>query len=401
MPMKHRTATLVTRGPRRRHQVSRARQPEGNARLAFVAVLVGLTLAGCSGAATVSHTGSMLAARDQHTATLLADGRVLITGGRPGDINSPSLASAEIYDPKAGTFTATGSMTTPRSFHTATLLSDGRVLIAGGEDASNPPNDLASAELFDLKAGTFSPTGSMGKPRSGQSATLLKDGRVLLIDDFGTSADLYDPKTGVFTPTGPMSRSRHSYTATLLSDGRVLITGGDDENFNPMRSAELYDPGSGTFMSTGSMTTPRDAHSATLLKDGRVLIAGGDVTLNHILATAELYDPATGAFAQTGSMVAARDSHTATLLSGGRVLLAGGSGQTSDPNGLIVASAELYDPNTGTFSATGSMSMPRYQDTATLLADGRVLVAGGSSLKKTLASAEVYNPNSGTFGPAD
>ena len=402
MPMERSTATVVGLGPRIRYQVARTWRARGIVRLAVVGLLASLSLAGCAGAATVSHSGSMLVARDQHTATLLLDGRVLIVGGRSSDVDDSSgLASAEIYDPKAHTFTATGSMTTLRTGHTATLLADGRVLITGGEDASNPPNELASAELFDPKTGAFGPTGSMSKPRAAHTATLLKDGRVLITDDFGTSADLYDPKTGKFTPTGSMSTPRHSYTATLLSDGRVLITGGDDENFNPMPSAELYDPGSGTFTATGSMTSAREAHSATLLEDGRVLIAGGDVRLNHILDTAEIYDPATGAFEQTGSMVVARESHTATLLVDGRVLLAGGSGLPSDPNGPIVASAERYDPSTGKFSATGNMSIPRYQDTATLLADGRVVIAGGSSLKNVLASAEIYDPNTGSFGPAN
>ena len=287
--------------------------------LAVVGLL--MALAGCSGPS--SQSGSMLTPRDEHTATLLSDGRVLIVGGRPNDDGS-SLSSAELYDPKTGIFTATGSMTVARSFATATLLDDGLILIAGGEDASQ--TDLNSAELYDPSTGNFSPTGSMAKPFGG-SATRLLDGRVLVIDDLGASAEVYDPKTGTFTPTGSMSASRSRYTATLLVDGRVLVVGGVNSDFQGLATAETYDPSTGRFSPTGSMAVAREAQIATLLPNGKVVVAGGDgggSASSPILASAELYDPKTGTFSPTGMMVHSGTDETTTQLQDGRVLLAGG-----------------------------------------------------------------------------
>jgi Galactose oxidase, central domain/Kelch motif len=383
-------------------------------------------------------TGSMTAERAYQTATLLADGRILMTGGwgsvRQGNLilQGEVLASAELFEPKTGTFSPTGSMTVPRNQHTATLLADGRVLISGGYGSGEV---LASAELYEPKTGTFSPTGSMTVPREGHTATLLADGRVLIAGgDDGSNAlntaEIFDPKTFTFSPTGPMTTPRTEATATLLSDGRVLIVGGSGprtsspnqtsaELYDPktgtfsatgsMRTARAghYDPTTGTFSATGSMRTARAGHTATLLPDGRVLVAGGSGTDGQGLTSAELYDPQTGTFSVTGSMTAGRFQQTATLLPGGRVLVAGGfidggmaAGGTNTAASSL-ASAELYDPTTGTFSATGSMGTPRAGHTATLLPDGRVLVAGGSTntAGDNLASTQLYDPRTGTFGP--
>ena len=343
-----------------------------------------------SPAATLRHgafspAGSMANERADSTATLLSDGRVLVAGGWDGSLGK-SLATAEMYDPATGSFSQTGSMTVARDFHTATLLPDGRVLVAGGYDGSAA---LATAELYDPNTGTFSLTGSMAAARGYDTATLLPDGRVLIAgggpDPAGlASAELYDPKTGRFSPTGSMTTARWLHTASLLPDGRVLIAGGARQGV--LATAEIYSPKTGTFSPTGSMTGPRYNHTATVLSDGRVLVAGGyhacSQSACEVVSSAELYDPKTGSFRATGPMTGGRAQYTATLLSDGRVLIAGGAG-----NGPL-ATAELYDPATGTFSPTGSMADSHYDHTATLLSYGDVLIAGGYGP----ASAELYTP---------
>ncbi len=326
-------------------------------------------------------TGSLNAARDDATATMLRDGRVLIVGGWNAQIGD--LASAELYDPHAGTFASAGSSSVVRSGHTATLLADGRVLIAGG--------DSANAGLFDPAVGTFTPTGSMTRPRRLAAAVLLRDGRVLIMGGEGdASAELYDPATGTFTGTGSMSQERSrsmdvsadSPGALLLPDGRVLVVG--MRGAGDSRMTEIYDPATGKFTGAGRMSVAREAYSATLLADGRVLVAGGLAPIHRTgqffvnpkdsLASAEVFDPGTGEFARTGSMIAARFDHGAVLLDDGLVLVIGGEGSDG-----ALWSCELYDPATGRFGPTGSIPDARARYAVSVLADGRVLLAGGSS----------------------
>jgi hypothetical protein len=312
----------------------------------------------------------MTAVRGGGAATLLRDGRVLFSGGyNCGAAGEDGIwASAELFDPATGTFSPTGSMAAPRSQHTSTLLDDGRVLITGGLSGSSPPTGgaitlagyrtvevdsfLATAEIYDPTTGTFGKTGSMSGPHRGHTATLLADGRVLVIGNggetsaAGTAADVYDPATGTFSRTGSMKYGRWLHTATLLADGRVLILGGRTAKDSVRATAELYDPGSGRFSSAGSMRDGRQQHTATRLPDGRVFIAGGywsDGQSWRVLSSTEMYDPASGQFREVGSMGTARQGHGAVLLGDGRVLIVGGE-ELGNNGATGVSRAVLYQP---------------------------------------------------------
>jgi uncharacterized repeat protein (TIGR01451 family) len=340
---------------------------------------------------TFTTTGSLATARSSHTATLLTSGEVLVAGGIGTAASGGYLASAELYVSWAGIFSARPSMATARDSHTATRLPGGQVLIAGGYDNGTP---LASAELFDPTLFGFSSTGSMATARFYHTATLLPGGEVLIAGGYGTtgtlsSAELYDPGSGTFTPAGSLATGRYNHTATLLPSGEVLIAGGYGTT-GAVASAELYDPASGTFTFAGNMVTPRYVHTATLLTNGKVLIAGGTGLAD--LANAELYDPGAGTFTPTGSLVTARTYCTATLLPSGSVLVVGGWGSSG-----LLGSAELYDPVAGTFAATGSLVTARQVQTATLLPNGKVLIVGGQGASGFVASGELYTPTFGTF----
>lgn len=348
---------------------------------------------------TFTRTGDVITIRALHTATLLQDGRVLIAGGVSGSIDSVT-PTAELYDPATGIFTATGKMTTPRRSHAAAVLPDGRVLIAGGFGPLLSPqpagcpwlpsscNPLASAELYDPATGTFTRTGDMIA-----SGTASGGGQAILLPNgkvfiaANLAAQLYDPSTGTFTAAGPyIDKAPAVYTATLLADGRVLITGCDLASCNS-GVTELYDPATDTFSLTSLMSDWYSVNTATLLLTGKVLFVGqSDDTA--LAAYAEVYDSATGTFAPIGNTIWPHDGYTATLLSGGTVLIAGGRSL----GGAGGTGAELYDPITGRFSTTGTMATARYGHKATLLRDGRVLIAGGVNDSGWISSAELYVP---------
>jgi hypothetical protein len=342
---------------------------------------------------TFERTGDMTEARWAHRATLLLDGRVLITGGE-------NVTSAEIFDPATGTFTPTGRMSGSHRVHAAVRLADGRVLIAGGFGSR-------SAEIFDPATGTFSPTGEMLEAQGGHSATLLADGRVLIVggqtvDAPSARAEIFDPNDGTFSFAAAYATESSIIpgapgpiwaTANLLSDGRVLVVAN-----NP---PELYDPATGTFMRSAALFTGDHQygmywHNATSLADGRVLITGGndDWTCRGLWSW-EIYDPASDTFTSAGRMTASRDLHTGTLLRDGTVLLAGGGDGWCHSSTLDLA--EIFDPATGSFFRTGRMTRSRGGHTATLLNDGSVLITGGHSYwpSEVIRSAEIYRP-----GPA-
>ncbi|MFY0563826.1 kelch repeat-containing protein [Archangium lansingense] len=325
--------------------------------------------------------GAMSLSRGVHTATLLSNGLVLVAGG--GNYGG-HMAKAEVYNPATGTWSPIADMASARSWHTATPLSNGQLLVAGGYGNGGI---LATAELYAPATGTWSSTRALSLARYHHTATRLSSGRVLVAGGQGGSgaplatAEVYDPSTGRWTATGAMTTARRWHTATLLSNGKVLVAGGSG-----VLTAEVYDPATGTWSPTGSMATPRQDHTATLLSNGKVLVSGGG-SGSGVLATAELYDPATGTWSSTGTMNVARNYHTATRLTSDKVLVAGGFNGSS-----YQATAEVYDPATGAWSAAPSMSSPRLDHEATLLPNGQVLVVGGrNSGSSYLAASEVYD----------
>ena len=334
--------------------------------------------------------GNMTTARADHTATLLPNGKVLIAGGQGGGFQD--LASAELYDPSTRTFAATGSMIMPRHAHSATLLADGRVLIAGGSQGVNPGTAVFTTEIYDPSTGAFTATGNLTSIGGeiyaiGDVTTLLPDGRVFVAAT--NNAEIYDPQSGTFTPTGPyVDPSIMDATVTLLTNGKVLATGVSGCPTSCSNGeAELFDPQSGTFGVTGPMLAksfPDYGYSATLLTDGRVLFLGND----DYSADAEVYDPAAGTFASAGSTVS-QELAPASRLTDGTVLIAGGL----LPGGNGSTYAVLYVPASGTFEHVGEMTAGRHSHTATSLPDDTVLITGGfSGWPIPTSSAEVYKP---------
>jgi hypothetical protein len=349
--------------------------------------------------------------RAGHTATLLNDGTVLVVDGGDLDIDSllVSFPSAEIFDPSQGKFSSTGSPCIAREFHTATLLESGKVLIAGGNEFNGYPTWLPAtptAELYDPASHSFKNTGSMKAARTQHTATVLADGRVLIVGGSTSvealaTTEIYDPEAGGFVAAASLTSARRDHSATMLPSGKVLIAGGENDK-EALASAEIYDPVTNSFSETGAMTSPRSGHTATLLANGKVLITGGNSSPGLIsntspLASAELYDPISGVFSPTASMTTGRIGHTATLLPNGGVLITGG--YIEYLNSVVVpfgdgsiSSAEIYDPASSSFSPTDSMNVPRFWHSATTLQDGSVLIAGGIAAELALASAEIYKP---------
>ena len=328
---------------------------------------------------TMTHGG-----RQWHVATLLGNGKVLVAGGM---VQSSVLSSAELYDPATGIWAGTGALNTARDVPTSILLPNGQVLVAGGYGVGVA---LSGAELYDPGSGNWIVTGMMNSARAGHTATLLANGLVLVAGGYNgawlSSAELYNPTTGQWTSSGSLNTTRDYHTATLLPSGKVLVAGGYDNNPNgTLSSAELFDPATGIWTTTGSLNQARGNHTATLLSNGKVLVAGGSNQTNS-LASAELYDPATEQWTMTSIMSYARVYHTATLLSDGKVLVAGGPGYNPG------SSSELYDPSSETWSMTGGLNTPRSTHTATLLPNGQVLAAGGvDNTGFVLSGSEIFH----------
>ncbi len=311
--------------------------------------------------------------RASHTATVLQDGRVLIAGGfkkGPDGYSQIYSLTAELFDPKTESFVRTGDMNVRRAGYTATLLPSGKVLIAGG---FTDDGMTSTAEQYDPLSQTFSLVGSMSSPRGGSTATLLPNGDVLIAGGGDgtatTSADLFHPATNQFSPTGAMTVPRLAHTATLLPDGKVIMIGGANAH-TVLSSAELYNPAAGTFTPAGTMKLPRYKHAAILLKDGHTLILGGsdERDWQGKYNSAEIYDWRSRKFTATADMVSARFKLPGTViqLGNGNVVICGGS-----------KTVEVFDFLTKRFQAAAELDQPHYYGTASLLNDRTILIVGG------------------------
>lgn len=326
-------------------------------------------------------------------ATLLQDGRVLVTGGSPVD-GGGALTAAQLIDPASQSIQTTGSLLSPRCGHAATLLANGQVLVAGGSSLEWSSTGYRSAELFDPSTGTFHATGDMTTARWGPNlrAVRLATGEVLVVGGnaggAAPSAEIYDPAAGTFQAVGAPTFRHEGFSLTALGDGQVLLLGAEDAGASLPTPAERFDPVLRTFTPTARPITFHAWHTATLLPDGSVLVAGGGQYLNNTEAVpstaAECFDPITRTFRATGSMIATRRNHGATLLSDGRVLIVGGTSFVG-PMEL----AEVYTPAAGTFALTGSLVVARRNPVLVAWPQGQPLVLGGDSPDNPLGTHEV------------
>ncbi|MFE5911279.1 Kelch repeat-containing protein [Streptomyces wedmorensis] len=334
------------------------------------------------------------------SAVRLADGRVLIAGG--GDDRLAAQDGTALFDPRSAAWTGAAPLREARRMHSTTLLADGRVLVAGGSGGpqSYPDRALATAEVYDPVRRSWSDGGRMAQARCGHSATLLPDGRVLVAGGTAArspdserslaSAELFDPKSGRWTPTGPMLDARSFHPSASLPDGTVLVAGGwaatrrDWRGGAGLAYCERYDPATGRWTPTGGFAAARSGHRLTALADGTVLATGGgdpDAGSQgrpdpYSRATAERYDPATGSWSREADMPCGRALHEAVRLPTGEVLVVGGTNDALGDAGY--RSAARYDPRFGTWSEEPGMAVGRADFAAALLADGRVLVVGGT-----------------------
>lgn len=353
----------------------------------------------------IVQTASLLEARVNHTATLLKDGRVFLAGG----ISQAGLAkTAEIYEPNVSAWRTTGVLSSPRHLHTATLLRDGRVLLVGGVGRGNVV--VSQSEIYYSQSETIRPAATLQYARYWHTATLLDDGRVLIVGGYGVGtfirpAEIYDPATDTFTVVGSLLYPRAGHVAARLPNGDVLIAGGQGYDllaipqiFNTGKSAEIFDVRRGVFLETNGLNLYRPTCEAAVLPDGRVAIFGGGDDL--ALRTTDIYDPVTGIFTwnELGPQgIFGRRLATATLLPDGRVILIAGLGSRNNYDSLV-PTVEFFDPAAGTFATPSPqdknafMRVPRHSHTATLLPDGRVLIVGGVAQNGALNSCELLTP---------
>ena len=301
----------------------------------------------------------------------------------------------ELFDPVTRTFSLGGKHGAGRFSHTATLLANGKVLFAGGYFGGGGGASSVCqtrVELYDPGTATFTTVPGLASYQCDHTATVLANGRVLIVGRYPDArAELFDPATETFTATGTMVEVRIRHTATLLNDGRVLVAGGVANPVRYVATAEVYDPSTGLFSAVGNLSVPRAAHTASVLPNGKVLIAGG---LETYLSTgpvfrpnAEIYDAVTNTFAAGPPSAFLQSGATATGLVDNRILIVGGTSATQ----IQTVSCQHYDPASGTFSVDSNLAVGRYGHTANLLPSGGVLIVGGRvALAVQTVPAEIY-----------
>lgn len=361
-------------------------------------------------------------ARNNHTATLLPSGQVLLAGGlRSGS----ALSSAELYEYATGFWSATQTtagtttgLSVWRANQTATLLPNGKVLVAGGQSLlGTAPAALNSAELYDPNTGAWAATGSLNQARYNHTATLLPNGRVLIVGgntatQILNSAELYDPVTGAWTATPAPGVARALHTATLLPNGLVLIAGGLGANGQRTASAQLYDPNNGVnggWSNAPNLSQARSNHTATLLPDGTVFVFGGLASDSAALNTGALFIPAgaSGSWANlsfvdsaNSQVPAFRFLHTATLLPTNKVFISGGRGGAAATDVTsVLGNSQIYNIGTRSFERAQATTASRFEHTATLLPNGKVLLIGGRTITPASACEPAANPVAQLFDP--
>lgn len=349
-------------------------------------------------AAAFTAVAPMATARNDHTATLLPNGKVLVVGGH--DYNGESFNTCELFDPVTGAWSPAGALITARYNHSATLLQNGKVLVAGGIGPAI--KHLASSELYDPGANKWTAVGNLSVPRANHKALLLASGKVVVVGGFGdtpsslATAEMFDPASNQWSAAGNFG-SLTAFTATLLASGKILVAGGLSQIDVDEPNTYLYDPATNAFTAAAKLFKGRRNHTATLLPDGQVLVAGGHRETELISPTTELYNPTANTWTASGSINTEREYHTETLLQSGKVLVVGGSNFYE----FFISAAELYDPAAGTWSRAGNLLTARYFHTATLLQNGKLLIAGGIQFDGTktygLSSVELYDPAAPAF----
>jgi hypothetical protein len=352
----------------------------------LLAGVIATRRASATGPDTWTPTGDANVARTRPQMVALTNGKVLLVGAWTDGFGA-TLLSSEIYDPGSGTWSNAASLPFPAGSWTnsATLLLDGRVLVTGTSfDGGTILGQVAA--VYDPATDSWSSGGSPSAGRIEYTATRLNDGRVLVAggaDNAGflLSAEIYDPATNTWSGAAAM-HAAHSRHAAALTGGKVLVSASSDW-IGGATLPELYNPATNTWTQTGG-DAERQYGTATTLADGRVLMAGGSGSYGQgaVYAQPSLYDPATNAFTPAGTIAVRREHASATLLSNGLVLLAGG-----ETGGTSTTNATEYNPATNAWSTVAAMNVARSEHGAVLLADGRVLVAGGNP---ATATTEIY-----------